>query len=346
MDTLNSFILSDLDEDIKKNIPTGLYFGKQFARFDDNTIIQRKVSRRLKQLKLGKNDYFKLLGFEGFYDGHKFDDTKISNFIKYFEDKDHPGWIPRDQIPHCLYDWASRSHVPIEDFVAFYKYRLETESLAQSYRTATERYREDIIKNLRIKNGKYVISNNLQIRNILVEFAHNRGFKYQEYLNSLINYWIDNQSFDPSLLNTEKDIVEDQKVFSGCDLKITDISEDILEKLLDAEDDSAGYVLTDKFRKDRRYSHTRIVNLKRHYAGACQICGEIPSEAEGVIITEAHHIEPFCRTCNNRLSNIIIVCPNHHRILHKLNARYNRAQNEFLLENGKKLKIILDHHLR
>ena len=62
-------------------------------------------------------------------------------------------------------------------------------------------------------------------------------------------------------------------------------------------------------------------------------------------ICEAHHIEHYAETQNNDANNIIIVCPNHHRMLHKLNPVFNRENSCFTVDD-KTITIALDYHLK
>ncbi|HOV27398.1 MAG TPA: RloB domain-containing protein [Pseudobacteroides sp.] len=57
--------------------------------------------------------------------------------------------------------------------------------------------------------------------------------------------------------------------------------------------------------------------LKRLYNYSYQICGENISANYRVNVVESHHIKPFVETLNNDANNLIVICPNHHRIIHK-----------------------------
>jgi hypothetical protein len=49
---------------------------------------------------------------------------------------------------------------------------------------------------------------------------------------------------------------------------------------------------------------------------------------------------------NNDSTNIIIISPNYHRIIHKNNPRFNRKKFQFEFENGEVLKLKLYEHLK
>ena len=60
----------------------------------------------------------------------------------------------------------------------------------------------------------------------------------------------------------------------------------------------------------------------------------------------SHNIDYFTRSQNNDSTNIIIISPNNHRIIHKNNPRFNRKKFQFEFENGEVLKLKLYEHLK
>ena len=60
----------------------------------------------------------------------------------------------------------------------------------------------------------------------------------------------------------------------------------------------------------------------------------------------SHHIDYFTRSQNNDSTNIIIISPNYHRIIHKNNPRFNRKKFQFEFENGEVLRLKLYEHLK
>lgn len=128
-------------------------------------------------------------------------------------------------------------------------------------------------------------------------------------------------------------------------IKADDLSEEELEQIINFSDPNATIEVVTK-ETTRRVCSTAIVHrLKKLYKGNCQLCGSKPFADIGADICEAHHIEYYSATQNNDASNIIILCPNHHRLFHKLNPTYNSAKKEFVFEKGKTMRIKLDFHL-
>lgn len=86
-------------------------------------------------------------------------------------------------------------------------------------------------------------------------------------------------------------------------------------------------------------------NLKLLYGYRCQICGQLIGEEFGSHIVEAHHIDYFVSSLNNDASNQLIVCPNHHSIIHDTNPVFDRRRLLYIYKNGLEQKLILNQHL-
>ena len=65
----------------------------------------------------------------------------------------------------------------------------------------------------------------------------------------------------------------------------------------------------------------------------------------GVDVSEAHHIEFFSKSANNNPRNIIILCPDHHRIVHKAKAIFNYESHQFEYENARVDSLMYNLHL-
>lgn len=124
------------------------------------------------------------------------------------------------------------------------------------------------------------------------------------------------------------------------------IGEDKLEHILNFSDPSAKIVYSTYNGNKRVYNRSIIVQLKKLYRGCCQICGNNPVAEFEEDISEAHHIEFFSRTQNNNSDNIIILCPNHHKLIHKLEPVFNPDKLTFSVGNDDVLFVRLDCHLK
>lgn len=113
----------------------------------------------------------------------------------------------------------------------------------------------------------------------------------------------------------------------------------------DVEDSSVGFMESERIVKIRKLNRKIGDNLKLLYGYRCQICGQQIGEEYGSHIVEAHHIDYFVSSLNNDASNQLIVCPNHHSIIHNVNPVFDRKRLLYIYNNGLKEKLILNQHL-
>jgi len=86
-------------------------------------------------------------------------------------------------------------------------------------------------------------------------------------------------------------------------------------------------------------------NLKLLYEFRCQICGEKIGNPYDTKVVEAHHIDYFVESLNNDFDNQMIVCPNHHRIIHQANPVFDKKRKLYIYPNGMREGLILNVHL-
>lgn len=111
-------------------------------------------------------------------------------------------------------------------------------------------------------------------------------------------------------------------------------------------DDSARIETKEQLVKVRRLDRAVGECLKLFYNYRCQICGDNFTQKYDCVVAEAHHIVFFVSSLNNDASNIIVLCPNHHRIIHKSNPIFKREEYSFIYPNGLEEKLILNKHLQ
>lgn len=126
---------------------------------------------------------------------------------------------------------------------------------------------------------------------------------------------------------------------------ISALTEEEVENIINFKDNTTGIKVVTSQRSQRIYKTGIIKQLKLLYKGSCQICGCVPFQEFTPNICEVHHIEYFANSQNNNASNLIVVCPNHHRLIHKLNPVYDKEEQCFKLPDGSKMKIKLNCHL-
>ena len=123
------------------------------------------------------------------------------------------------------------------------------------------------------------------------------------------------------------------------------------ERLVEAEidyddkDEGAGIKINQRLVKIRKLNRLIGENLKLLYGYRCQICGQLIGEEFGSHIAEAHHIDYFVNSLNNDASNQMIVCPNHHSIIHDANPVFDRGKRMYLYQNGVEQRLVLNKHL-
>ena len=111
-------------------------------------------------------------------------------------------------------------------------------------------------------------------------------------------------------------------------------------------DESASIEEKQRLVKYRKIDRSIILKLKKFYDYRDEISGEKIGDKFGESVVEAHHIEYFTQSQNNDSTNIIIISPNYHRIIHKNNPRFDRKKFQFEFENGEILPLKLYEHLK
>lgn len=113
----------------------------------------------------------------------------------------------------------------------------------------------------------------------------------------------------------------------------------------DVNDDTTSIVEYQGVSKIRKLNKKIGDNLKLLYNYRCQICGCRIGDNYGTHIAEAHHIDYFVNSLNNDASNQLIVCPNHHSIIHNVNPVFDRKRLIYLYSNGMHEGLTLNEHL-
>lgn len=138
--------------------------------------------------------------------------------------------------------------------------------------------------------------------------------------------------------NTASDFDEVQKDLKG-------ITEEEFEMFMPIEDETASILEKTSVQRVRHLDRSIGETLKRLYGYRCQMTGELIGEKYGITCVEAHHIIPFTESLNNDTSNIIILSPSYHRIVHQAKPFFNRKQLTYEFPNGLIEKVKIDKHL-
>ena len=111
------------------------------------------------------------------------------------------------------------------------------------------------------------------------------------------------------------------------------------------EDKNAGIKMLTRLQKVRQLDRSIGDSLKQLYDYRCQMTGEKVGYEYGAQVVEAHHIIPFTESLNNDTTNIIILSPSYHRIIHKAKPIFDHEQLAFCFPNGLIEKVKLNKHL-
>jgi hypothetical protein len=85
-------------------------------------------------------------------------------------------------------------------------------------------------------------------------------------------------------------------------------------------------------------------SLKSIYDHRCQVCGMNFRVKYDEPFSETHHIQPLGKGGADISKNIIVICPNHHRIIHKTNPDFDRSKLLYKYPNGLEERLILADH--
>jgi hypothetical protein len=109
-------------------------------------------------------------------------------------------------------------------------------------------------------------------------------------------------------------------------------------------DASASIVTRPQLAKVRRLDRSIGEDLKSLYDFRCQICGENFGKPYDQRVVEVHHIDQFVRSMNNDYDNLMVICPNHHTVIHRADPFFDRQALKFSYPNGLQEILRLDRH--
>lgn len=121
-------------------------------------------------------------------------------------------------------------------------------------------------------------------------------------------------------------------------------SEQEIEQIMNLTD-SASIIKKDSVVKIRKLDNSIGDMLKIAYGYRCQICGLLIGGLYGVTPIHVHHMEYFSKSLNNNAENIMVICPNHHSIVHATDPLFDRKMKTFTYPNGYTEGLKLNLHL-
>lgn len=97
--------------------------------------------------------------------------------------------------------------------------------------------------------------------------------------------------------------------------------------------------------REYQRNRTLVQRLKEMYTGRCQICAFDPITVYNVNACAGHHIHYLSRGGQDIMENLVLVCPNHHAVIHADDAVFDYGQRKFIFSNGRHEPLVLNHHL-
>ena len=85
-------------------------------------------------------------------------------------------------------------------------------------------------------------------------------------------------------------------------------------------------------------------SLKSIYDHRYQVCGMNFKINYNEPFAETHHIHSLSKGGLDISKNIIVICPNHHRIIHKTDAKFDRSKLLYKYPNGLEERLLLADH--
>lgn len=81
------------------------------------------------------------------------------------------------------------------------------------------------------------------------------------------------------------------------------------------------------------------------YDGRCQLCLFDPRDQYGHRLCHGHHIQWLSRGGEDTLTNMVLICPNHHAAIHRDDAPFDYASLSFRFSVGRLELLQLNKHL-
>jgi len=157
----------------------------------------------------------------------------------------------------------------------------------------------------------------------------------QEYI-ALSATNIENVFYADCITNQQKSLVHKE---------IQKMDEFDFETFMPLTDDTATIQEQTGFQRIRHLDRSIGDSLKQLYDYRCQMTGERIGDKYGAVVVEAHHLLPFTQSMNNDSSNIIIISPNYHRIIHSAKPEWDSNNLAFTFPNGLIEKVNINYHL-
>ncbi|MGB8645916.1 MAG: HNH endonuclease [Anaerolineae bacterium] len=99
------------------------------------------------------------------------------------------------------------------------------------------------------------------------------------------------------------------------------------------------YLYTQAPTRNRQF----VQELQERYAGRCQICGWDPNAVYDEKLCHGHHLQWLSRGGEDALSNLVLICPNHHAAVHQCDAPFDFFDGTFVFSDHREPLQINSH---
>lgn len=283
--------------------------------------------------KMKAEEYAHFLGFEGYITAkNTITDSRI---IKFLEEHLVDGVVVLSSASEnqWIKNYASRCGMSLDEFLGFYGYEKTKRDDGYALKRRIERYKIEL-KSYIIKEPN------------IVYFSSQEAIYQKMYSMAKLN----NMSLDDYILSLGFVRSKDGNI-------VKDLADEI-NKIVDLEKDK----ITKKEISEEKIArnHQLIDRLKSAYNYECQLCSKeqrMPiKKNDGTQYVEVHHIKNLSEEYDeegtlDRLNNLIVVCPNHHKMLHYHRGGYRKIKlvngiMSFVNESDEVIPIITNKHLQ
>ena len=97
------------------------------------------------------------------------------------------------------------------------------------------------------------------------------------------------------------------------------------------------------FEQAPRRNPQHVEELRELDGGMCQLCGWNPKSVYRRNLCEAHHVHGLNRGGHDALHNMVLICPNHHRAIHRTDAPFDWPDASFVFPRNRE-PVQISHH--
>ena len=271
------------------------------------TQISKKLFTKASRVrKMSSAEYANFLGFKGYLTER--DTNRDSKIINFLEEHIIDGLVYLSSSPEnqWIRNYASRCGMSLEDFLDYYGYKKSKYDYNYVSQRKNEKYKNELKKYIVENPNTVYISSQEPIYQTLYNIAQQNNMTLDDYIQ-LLGY---------TRSKGRNSLIE----LSGEINKILSVENEKIEKKISSNE------------KIKR-NHLLINRLKEFYSYECQLCTENQKmtiqKKDGTKYVEVHHIKNLSEEYDeegtlDRLNNLIVVCPNHHKMLHYHNGGYRK----------------------